>query len=332
MPRMNVRLWISFVVIAVGFALTLFWHLSIGTQSVSFSEVFQALTAFDEDNFTHLIIRELRLPRALVAITVGASLAVSGAVMQGVTRNPLADPSLLGMMSGGALAVVIFMSSFGQGFLVWVPVVAAVGAAISAIIVWTTASRTRGGASPLSLILAGSAYTAFTVALLSLFNLFDERTFEQMRVWLVGSLVGSNIESLAWCLPWVLLGLVGAIVLSPTITAMSMGEHIATGLGINVNKRRWQLLVCVVVLTAASVALAGPLGFIGLVIPHVVRILVGSDYRVIIPCSIVVGAGYLLIVDSLARYLIQPQEIATGLITVLLGTPLFVLLVKVKVR
>ncbi|RBW47632.1 iron ABC transporter permease [Psychromonas sp. B3M02] len=327
--------WLSWsgIVVMLGLLfIALIWHLSIGTKTIAINELMQSFYAYNEDNFNHLIIQELRLPRAIIAICVGACLAVSGALMQGVTRNPLADPGLLGMLTGGALAVVYWSTFVSSASLIWLPLVAALGALVSAVIVWSIASRVAGGITPLSLILSGSAFTAFTGALLAIHHLLDQQTFEEMRTWLVGSLLASNLTTLYWCLPWIIIGLVAAIVLAPSVTALSMGEEVATGLGINIARRKWQLLVCVVMLTSASVALAGPLGFIGLVIPHVVRFWVGADYRWIVPYSMLLGAAYLLFVDSLARWLIQPHEIATGLITILIGAPLFIWLVKVRVR
>lgn len=327
--------WLSSTgIIAMLFLLviSLLWHISIGAQSIAFSDIFQALVAYNDEEFSHLIVRELRLPRAIVAATVGASLAVAGALMQGITRNPLADPSLLGMMTGGALAVVYWVSFANTEALVFLPIVAAFGSLVSAIIVWSIAARAMGGISPLSLILSGSAFTAFCAALLSIHHLIDQKTFEEMRGWLVGSLLGSNMEVFWWCIPWIVIALTMAIVLAPAVTAMAMGEDVAIGLGINIRRRKWQLLACVVMLTAAAIALAGPLGFIGLVIPHVVRLWVGSDYRWVVPYSILLGAGYLLLVDSLARWIIRPEELATGLITILFGAPLFIWLVKTRIR
>lgn len=327
--------WLSYTGIIIMLALLLvsfIWHLSIGTKTITLNELTQSFYAYNEDNFNHLVIQELRFPRALIAACVGACLAVSGALMQGVTRNPLADPGLLGMMTGGALAVVFWSSFVGAESLVWLPIVAAAGSLISAILVWSIASRTPSGITPLSLILSGSAFTAFSGALLAIHHLLDEKTFEEMRNWLVGSLLASDIEVLYWCLPLIVVGLIGAILLSPSVTALSMGEEVATGLGINISRSKWQLLLCVVLLTSASIALAGPLGFIGLVIPHVVRFAVGADYRWIIPYCILLGAAYLLFVDSISRWIIQPQEVATGLITILIGAPLFVWLVKVRIR
>ena len=332
---MNRQQWLSstgVIVMLVLLVLALIWHLSIGTKTISLTDLTHSFYAFDEDNFNHLVIQELRLPRAIIAICVGACLAVSGALMQGVTRNPLADPGLLGMLTGGALAVVYWSTFVNAESLVWLPLVAAIGALISAIIVWGIASRAPGGTTPLNLILAGSAFTAFSAALLAIHHLLDEQTFQEMRTWLVGSLLASDINVLYWCLPWIIIGLGGAIALAPSVTALSMGEEVATGLGINIRRRKWQLLACVVILTSVAVALAGPLGFIGLVIPHVVRFWVGADYRWIVPYCILLGAIYLLFIDTLARWIIQPQEVATGLITILIGAPLFIWLVKMRVR
>ncbi|TEW54658.1 iron ABC transporter permease [Psychromonas sp. RZ22] len=327
--------WLSYtgiMIMLVLLTLTFIWHLSIGTKTIPISDLIHSFYAYDESNFNHLIIQELRFPRALIAACVGACLAVAGALMQGVTRNPLADPGLLGMMTGGALAVVYWSTFVDVDSLVWLPLIAAIGSLVSAMIVWSIASRAPGGLTSLNLILAGSAFTAFSAALLAIHHLIDQQTFEEMRTWLVGSLLASNIDIFYWCLPWIVIGLLAAIILAPSVTALSMGEEVATGLGINIKKRKWQLLICVVILTSVSIALAGPLGFIGLVIPHVVRFFVGADYRWIIPYCILLGAIYLLFIDSIARWIIQPQEVATGLITVLIGAPLFVLLVKMKVR
>lgn len=332
---MNKQKWGSSTGIAMMFLLlviTVLTHLSIGTKTIEINEIIASFYAYDENIFNHLIIQELRFPRALIAALVGACLAVSGALMQGVTRNPLADPGLLGMMTGGALAVVYWSTFIGSQALIWLPLVAALGALMSAIIVWSIAARTAAGITSINLILSGSAFTAFSAALLSIHHMIDEATFQKMRAWLVGSLLTGNLETLYWCLPFIVIGLIGALLLASSVTALSMGEEVATGLGININRRRWQLLTCVVLLTSASIALAGPLGFIGLVIPHVVRFFVGADYRWIVPYCILLGAIYLLFIDTIARWIIQPQEIVTGLITALIGAPIFIWLVKVRVR
>lgn len=319
----------------VGVALVLLaivWHISVGAKSLPFATVIEAFAQFDEQQFNHIIVRELRLPRALIAVFVGASLAVAGALMQGVTRNPLADPGLLGLMAGASLAAVIALSVFNLQSQTLLPLIAAMGALIAAVLVWLVASRAPGGATALSLTLSGAALSGFFAALISILHLLDQATFDALRGWLVGSVAGRDLSDLAWSLPWMLLGLAGAIVLAPSVTALSMGDEQAAGLGINLARRKTQLLICVVMLTAASVAMAGPLGFIGLVIPHLVRLFIGSDYRWIVPYSALLGAAYLLGVDAIARLIVRPQEIATGLITAMLGAPLLVYLVRVRLK
>ncbi|WP_233546175.1 FecCD family ABC transporter permease [Salinibius halmophilus] len=308
------------------------WHISVGAKSLEFSTVLQALFQYDDSQFSHMIVRELRMPRALIALVVGASLSVAGALMQGVTRNPLADPGLLGLMSGAALAAVLAVTYIGMHTMAWLPLIAAMGALLSALLVWLVASAAPGGATPLSLTLSGAAISGFIGAIISIIHLLNQDTFESLRGWLVGSLSGRDLQELYWSLPWMIVGLVGAVVLAPSVTALAMGDESAAGLGINVVKRKAQLLICVVILTASSVALAGPLGFIGLVIPHVVRMFMGSDYRWIVPYSAIFGAAYLLGIDVLARLLMRPQEIATGLLTAIVGAPLLIYLVRVRIK
>jgi iron complex transport system permease protein len=308
------------------------WHISVGAKSLTFLTVVDAFWHFNSSNFDHIIVRSMRLPRALIAITVGAALAVAGAIMQGVTRNPLAEPGLLGLLSGASFAAVISVSFFGLETVALLPVIAAMGALLSAVVVWLVASRAVGGATPLTLTLAGAAVSGLMAAIVSILNLLDQQTFEVLRGWLVGSLTNRGLSDLKVTLPWIGLGLVGALLLAPSITSLAMGDEQAAGLGINVTRRKWQLLACVVILTAASVTLAGPLGFVGLVIPHMVRMFLGADYRWVVPYAAIFGAAYLLGVDTLARLIVRPQEIATGLITALLGGPLFIYLVRIRLR
>lgn len=324
----GVGLLLGLLVLAICFI----WHLAVGAKSLEFGTVLQALFAYDDSEFSHMIVRELRMPRALIALAVGASLSVAGALMQGVTRNPLADPSLLGLMSGASLAAVLAVTFIGAHSMAWLPLIAAIGALCSALLVWLVASAAPGGATPLSLTLSGAAISGFIGAIISILHLLNQDTFEALRGWLVGSLSGRDMQDLLWTLPWLMIGLVAACVLAPSVTALAMGDESAAGLGIHVLRRKAQLLIFVVMLTAASVALAGPLGFIGLVIPHVVRLFIGADYRWIVPYSAILGAAYLLGVDVLARLVMRPQEIATGLLTAMLGAPILIYLVRSRIQ
>lgn len=314
--------------IALVFAFLL--HIALGAKSIPLPEVLQALLYYDEGTFNHIIVWDLRCPRALMAAVVGANLAVAGALMQGVTRNPLAEPSILGLMHGASFAVVVAMSFWGITSAGWIPLLAALGALAAALLVWSVASAAPGGASPITLILAGAAITAFLSAIVSAIHLIDEESYENLRVWLTGSLSGRDLQVLWWCSPWIIAGLGVSLVVARQVTTFAMGNETAAGLGINIGRLKALVLFAVIALTASSVALVGPMGFVGLVIPHVVRLFIGYDYRLIIPYSAIVGSIYLLIVDTIARIVLSPIEVSTGIVTAIIGAPLFVWLVRKK--
>ncbi len=311
-------------------ALAFAWHVSVGARTIPLPVVVEALLSYDASVFEHVVIVDLRLPRALLAAMVGAALAVSGALMQGVTRNPLADPGILGLLIGASFAVVLVMGVFDLAAPALIPLVAALGAVIAAMAVWGIAAAAPGGAMPLTLVLSGAAVTAFLAALVTIAKLLDEQSFEQLRVWMTGSLAGAQGGVMLWALPWFGAGLFVAFAIARQVTALAMGEETATGLGLNVGRVKALALFAVVALTAAAVAMAGPMGFVGLVVPHVVRLFAGQDYRRIVPWSALAGAGYLLVVDVAARMVLAPVEISTGLVTALLGAPIFVWLVRAR--
>ena len=307
-------------------------HIAVGAKPLPLGTVIEALLARDPKAFDHSIIWDLRLPRALIAITVGAALAVSGALMQGVTRNPLADPGLLGLMAGASFAVVMTSLVFGPAMTNWAPWIAALGAFVTALAVYAVAHWTPGGPTPLTLTLTGAVISAFLAALVSIVHLLNEDSFDNLRVWLSGSLSGRSLETLGVTAPPIIVALLLGLALAPRVTALAMGDEVAKGLGIKTGPLKLQLLVVVVVLTSSAVALAGPLGFVGLVIPHVARLLVGSDYRWIVPFSALIGAAFLLGTDTLARIAIPPREISTGIITAMVGAPVFIQLVRMRAR
>ncbi len=303
-------------------------HISIGAKKIPLTNIIDALLYFDDNNFEHIIIWEMRLPRALVAVVVGASLAVAGALTQAITRNPLASPGILGIMHGSSFAVVLIVSLFTISYQ-YIPLFAGIGALLAAILILFLTTMI-GINSPMTLILIGSAITAFLSSLISVIKILNVEVFEHLRIWLTGSLSGSEIYLLYWCLPWIIIGIIIALSISSQITCFAMGEETAIGLGIKITRLKILALSSIILLSASSVSLVGPIGFIGLVIPHIVRILYGYDYKQILPYSTLIGAIYLLIVDILARTLISPQEITTGLISAILGAPVFIYLVRKK--
>lgn len=314
--------------IGVVFAL----HIAVGAKSLPLETVIEALLARDATVFDHMIVWDLRLPRAVLALVVGASIAVAGALMQGVTRNPLADPGILGLMAGASFAVVMTATLWGPSSPLLLPWIAAGGALVAAAIVYGIALWAPGGPTPATLTLSGSAVTAFLGAWISLAHILNDETFDQLRVWLTGSLAGRDLDLLIYAGPPLLGAMAGALVLARQVTVLAMGDEVAVGLGVKTGRLKLLLLLIVVVLTAGAVALAGPLGFIGLVVPHAVRLFTGSDYRLVVPFSALAGAAYLTAVDIVARTALQPQEISTGLVTALIGSPLFVFLVWRKTR
>ncbi|MBM7069710.1 iron ABC transporter permease [Actibacterium sp. 188UL27-1] len=312
-----------------GLLLILSWHISVGAKAIPLTTVVQALLFYDDTIFDHVVIRDLRLPRALMAVAVGAGLSVAGALMQGVTHNPLADPGLLGLLAGASLAVVLG-TALGIGSAAAIPPLAAFGALVSGAVVWSIAMAISGGATPMTLVLSGAAVTAFLTALTAILLLIHQTVFEALRVWLTGSLAGRPDQVGLWATGWLLAGLVTALGVARKITTLAMGEDTATGLGVDVAKLQMAVLFSVVALTASAVALAGPMGFVGLVVPHMVRLIIGYDYRLIVPWAAVVGATYMLLADIAARMLLAPIEVSTGLITALLGAPIFVWLVRTR--
>ena len=327
-----VRAWSGVPALLAALVGVFLLHIAVGAKPLPVTTVIDALLHFDPTVFDHVIVQNLRLPRAVLAIVVGASLSLAGALMQGVTRNPLADPGLLGLTTGAAFAVVVAHSVFGFTAMAATPWIAMSGALGAAIIVFFISRRAPGGATPLSMTLAGAAVSAFLGTIISVIHLLNQDTFENLRVWLTGTLAGRDITLLYYVGPWMLIALVAGVLLAPRVTVLAMGDEVANGLGVKTGLLKAQLLAVVVVLTACSVALAGPLGFIGLVIPHIVRLYVGSDYRWIVPYAALVGATYLVSVDIVARIAIPPREISTGIITALVGAPLFVHLVRRRTR
>ncbi|BAT53813.1 iron(III) dicitrate transport system permease protein [Nostoc sp. NIES-3756] len=309
----------------------LVYSVTLGAVEIQLSTILESFITFD-GSYEHLVIQTVRLPRSLIAILVGSALAVAGALMQGLTRNPLADPGILGIESGAALAVVITIFVFGSSSLSVLTIVAFLGAGATAILVYFLSSLGRGGATPLNLTIAGAALTALISSLTTAILIVSQRTLEEMRFWLAGSLAGRDFGILLQALPFVTIGLVLAFALGRQITTMSLGEDVAKGLGQQTIGVKITTAISIILLAGSSVSLAGPIGFIGLVVPHIVKFFIKADYRWILPYSAVVGASLLLVADVAARILLKPQELPVGVMTALIGAPFFVYLAKSKVK
>lgn len=313
-------------------ALVLAVSVTVGAAELRVSTVYEAIFHYDEALFDHLIIQTVRLPRVVAGVIIGIGLAVAGAIMQGLTTNPLASPDILGIEAGASLAVVLGVYLLGGPSFLTYGLLAITGAALAAVIVYTLGSMGRGGATPVKLTLAGVIFAMFTSAFTTAILVLDRNTFDQIRFWTVGSLAGRDWEMVVWLGPLVAVGLLGALLLSRQITTISLGQDIAKGLGQNTAVIKAVAAVMVILLAGGSVAIAGPVGFVGLVVPHVVRAFCGVDYRWIIPYSAVFGAMLVTIADSIGRVVQRPQEIPVGVMLAFVGAPFFIYLARWRVR
>lgn len=301
-------------------------HLGLGARWIAPQTVLQALLEYNPRNFEQRIIVELRLVRLAAALLTGAALGVAGLLLQTVIRNPLGEPHILGLNAGASLAVVA-TSALGLSlgaFPAARPLTAACGAALLFGGVMALASAGRGGATPLRITLCGVALSAFASAVTAAILILDEQTLLAMRTWLAGDLAGLNWSTLWTALVPALIGLGVALFLAPRLNVLALGDKVALGLGVNLVQTRLLGLLAIALLCGVAVAVAGPIGFVGLVVPHVVRRLVTEDIRLALPLAAPVGALVLLLADIAARTLVAPQELATGAMTALVGAPLFI--------
>ncbi|MFF5077247.1 FecCD family ABC transporter permease [Actinoplanes sp. NPDC000266] len=274
------------------------------------------------------IVEYLRVPRTLVGLLAGAALGVSGVLLQGLTRNALAGPEVLGVNAGAALAVVLGIAVFGvHSFGGWVWFSFA-GAALAGAGVYALGSYGRGGATPVKLALAGAAATAFLGGLTTALTLLDINTFNAYRYWSVGALTSADVSVIRIALPFLAVGAVLAVVSARALDALALGDDMARSLGQGLLVGRATAALAAVVLTGTAVALAGPIAFVGLTVPHMARALVGPAHRWLLPYAAVLAPIVLLAADVLGRVVARPQELQAGIVTAIAGAPFFVALVR----
>lgn len=269
-----------------------------------------------------------RIPRTLLAVVTGAALALSGAVMQGVTRNPLADPGILGVNTGASLAVVTGVAFFGLASptsYIWVAIA---GAAASALFVYTVGTLGRGGATPLKLALAGAATSAAFASLVSAVVLPRNDIAGSFRLWQIGGVGGASYERIGHVLPFLVAGVLLCLLSARALNSLALGDELAAGLGERVALVRAVAALGAVLLCGAATAVAGPIAFVGLVVPHTCRLLVGVDHRWLLPLSMLLGAVLLTAADVVGRVVARPSEIDVGIVTALIGAPFFIYIVR----
>ncbi|GJM67792.1 siderophore ABC transporter permease [Paenibacillus macerans] len=299
-----------------------------GRTEITVSTAVEAFKHYDEESTPHIVLRTERLPRTVIAAVVGASLAVAGALMQALTRNPLASPSVFGINAGAIFFIVlanVVLSVSSLNAMMWFGFT---GAAIAAAVVYTLGSIGRDGLTPIKVVLAGTAisalFSSFTQAVLVL----DGTGLQEVLFWLAGSVSGRTLEMLYPVLPYMAAGALAALFMGRAINLLLTGDDIAKGMGQNVVLVKTAMGAATVLLAGGAVAVAGSIGLVGLVVPHIMRTWVGNDYRWLIPYSLIGGAVLLLLADVTARLIILPEELPLGIMTALIGGPFFVYIAR----
>jgi iron complex transport system permease protein len=297
-----------------------------GAADTTFKEVWLALTStVKSENIS--LIREIRLPREIAAIFVGIALSVSGAIMQGLTRNPLADPGMLGLTAGANTALAITLALIPTTNYFGIMVACFIGSAIGSILVFGIGAIKKGGFSPFRIVLAGTAVSAFLYAISEGIGIYFKIS-KDVSMWTAGGLIGTNWTQLKVIVPFIVGGFILSLFLSRQLTILSLSEEVAVGLGQKTVYIKTVLFLCIILLAGASVALVGNMAFIGLMVPHIVRAIVGTDYRLIIPFSAISGATFMLFADTLGRTINAPYETPVAAIVTIIGLPFFLMVVQ----
>lgn len=322
-----------FIVYGLGLLIITFFIISMNTGFIRLSpiEVIQTLFGQGTDK-QQLILYEFRLPRIIISILVGMGLAISGTILQGISRNALADPGIIGINAGAGLAVMLFISFFPSTTAVPVfllPVLAFSGAGITAIIIYVLAYKRDEGISPMRLILTGVAIAAgISSAMIVLTLRLSPENYQFVATWLAGSIWGSNWKFVLSLLPWILILIPFVYSKARVLNVLNLGDLTATGLGTSIEKERRLLLAAAVALAGASVSVSGGIGFVGLIGPHLARQLVGSRHQFLIPAAALTGGLLVLIADTIGRSILQPSEIPAGIVVAVIGAPYFLYLLS----
>lgn len=313
----------------VALLLAVLLSLAVGARAIAPAAVIDALLHGGHSDAAE-VVREMRVPRTLIGLMVGAALALAGTVLQGITRNPIADPGILGVSQGASVGVVLAIAFAGVHTLTGYVWYAFAGAGIASVAVYAIAASGRGGATPVKLALGGAAINALLVSVTTGILTTKASALDEFRFWQVGSLSGRDAEIAGQIWPFLLVGLVLVLSVARGLDALALGEDVAKGLGQKVATVRIVGGLGATVLTGAGVAAAGPIAFIGLAVPHIARAIVGSGHRWVLPMAAVLGPVMLLVSDTVGRVIFPPSEVPAGVMTALIGVPFLVTLVRRK--
>ncbi|KOS30400.1 iron ABC transporter [Bacillus anthracis] len=326
--KTNRAKWIGLFVGIIAVITCIWGSIIFGYTNTSWKLALDAFFHFNGSN-EHIIIQNVRLLSALIAASVGSGLAISGCLMQGLTRNPLASPDIIGLNSGGAFFIVVAIVIFSVTSLSAFTWIAFLGAAIAAVLVFASSSLGKEGTTPVKLALAGVAISALFSSLTQGLLVLNEKALEEVLFWLAGSVQGRKLEILQSVFPYLLIGWIASIMMTGKVNTLMMGEDVAIGLGQStILIKFFGIVLVLVLLSGCSVSVAGSVGFVGLVIPHFARFLVGVDHRWRVPYSGLLGAILLILADIAARYVIMPQEVPVGVMTAFIGAPFFIYIAR----
>ncbi|PFH89101.1 iron ABC transporter permease [Bacillus sp. AFS088145] len=323
-PRSRVIVLVAcFLLLVICF----FSSILLGYADTSFTSLIHSFTQFDGSN-EQLIIQNVRVPRAIIASIVGASLAIAGLFMQVLTKNPLASPSVLGINAGASMLIVLSITFFhlqSPNATIWLSFI---GATLSAVIVFGLSSIGKDGATPLKITLAGVSIAAMFSSITQGLLVTNEVALEQVLFWLAGSVQGRSLDSLQMVLPYIVIAWVVSIALGGKINTFMLGEDVSRALGQNTALLKTTLVVLVIILAGGAVSIAGPIGLVGIIVPQIVRMFVKNDYRWMIPFCGIFGAILLLLADVGSRYILMPEETPVGIMTAVIGAPFFIYLAR----
>lgn len=325
----NRRPWLLGLLLLVGLVLLASYSLTVGARHIPLPTIWKALVNYDPSQVDELLVQTLRVPRLLLAVACGISFGVAGALMQGITNNPMASPSIMGVNSGAALGLAVAMILLPDSSLNVAVLFAFGGAALATVIIMALANRNGSRMSPVFLALAGTAVSAVLLAITQALVVYFD-VAQDLSYWTAGGISGVRMPQVLLLWPWTLIGVVMAVSLSKSVTLLSFGEEMAIGLGGHMGRIRFLAGVAVLILCGSAVAIAGPIGFVGLVTPHMARQLVGIDYRKVISITALLGAILLVGADLVVRSVAAPFEIPLGAITALIGVPFFLYLANRK--
>lgn len=297
----------------------------IGTAQFSFAEFFDSIDGTVKEGYLYQIINNVRIPRIISGILVGMNLAVSGVLLQGILRNPMASPNIIGVNAGAGLMAVLLMTVL-PSYLLLLPIASFLGALFASLLIYLIAVSSSGRSSTVHIVLAGVAISAFLSSLTSGIMMLNSDVLDVTYSWMIGSLSGRSWSAVRSVLPYSITGLLAAFFLAPKVNIFSLGDEVASSIGLKTGLYRIIVIIISSVLAGSAVSAAGAIGFVGLVAPHSARIVIGADYRYLIPLSAIFGGILLVISDTLARTIFQPVELSVGIITGVIGAPFFLFL------